>query len=685
MQNKLRLTSFFVVLLLAFSAFATDMAKSITAVNSLVKIEKELLKEERIAEDVLKGYHEELRQFRLEASATLTAQRDFLKRQKELLTTLGDVPENPLEEDSKLRLERKKLNEHIALIDNEMKQAALTIAKSEELLQVIETSKKRQLQEKLFEHTNLLSFSVISTFISEFKESLSAFDNWLTGLWIIAGMLVITLITPLITRNLNLFFHEAAAIMPVAPFSKARLGLLLNAAYFVFLFRFGILNIAQYPTLENIFEIFSTFCLALILFAALGKFVFVHHERNDEMGEAKSDYAWLRNGLARFTRGVLILTPILSVLGYINLGLYLAFNILTTVAAALIFFSLRHVIIWASKRVQTDDAKGNGKGKLKDKEDLSPLATTIIEPVIALICVLFSLFFWGMTSEDVTTLVDNYSTGVSVGEVTIDFSSIASAIGLMVFLYLLTKLLQWFLSSRVFPYTKLDSGIRDAVIAICGYVGVIIAVLAGMNTLGLDMSNLAIVAGALSVGIGFGLQSIFSNFVSGLILLFERPVKVGDWVVVGGYEGFIKKIHVRSTEIQTFQNSSVIVPNSQLISEAVTNWTLHDKIGRVEVTVGVAYGSDTEKVKQVLLEVVKAHPQVRATPHPQVLFMNFGDSSLDFEVRGFIRNIADIYTVNSDLRFAIDKAFRENKITIPFPQRDLHVVSAVPLNVKPSA
>ncbi|MEE9342236.1 MAG: mechanosensitive ion channel domain-containing protein, partial [Gammaproteobacteria bacterium] len=183
-------------------------------------------------------------------------------------------------------------------------------------------------------------------------------------------------------------------------------------------------------------------------------------------------------------------------------------------------------------------------------------------------------------------------------------------------------------------------------------------------------------AGALSVGIGFGLQNIVNNFVSGLILLFERPIKTGDWVVVGQTEGYVKRIRIRATQIQTFDRSDVIVPNSELISHQLTNWMYQNQHGRARIPVGVAYGSDTEKVKDLLLAVAADHSRVIKTsiaPEPNVLFLGFGDSALNFELRVFIYNISDRLSVVSELNFAIDKAFREQGIEIPFPQRDVHI------------
>ncbi len=204
-------------------------------------------------------------------------------------------------------------------------------------------------------------------------------------------------------------------------------------------------------------------------------------------------------------------------------------------------------------------------------------------------------------------------------------------------------------------------------------MGIIVAAAVGISALGLDLSNLAIVAGALSVGIGFGLQNVVNNFVSGLILLVERPVQVGDWVVVGDKQGYVRRIKVRATEIQTFDRASVFVPNSQLISEAVTNWTYADKMGRVIIPVGVAYGTELRTVMKILTEIGQSHPEVLKQPAPAALFRGFGDSALNFELRCFLADVERTISVTSDLCLAIDDAFREAGIEIPFPQQDVYI------------
>ncbi len=226
--------------------------------------------------------------------------------------------------------------------------------------------------------------------------------------------------------------------------------------------------------------------------------------------------------------------------------------------------------------------------------------------------------------------------------------------------------------------TSMGRGARDAMVTIIGYIMFMVAIMAGLSAAGFDFGNIAIIAGALSVGIGFGLQNIVNNFVSGLILLFERPIRKGDWIEVGGTEGVVKDIQIRSTVIQTFDRSDVIVPNSELISGQVTNWVLSSQSGRAIIPVGVAYGTDTEKVRTILMTIAEENMDVVKTgsmPKPVVLFRAFGDSSLDFELRVFLHNVDNRLSIISDINFSIDRAFREENIEIPFPQRDLHVKS----------
>ncbi len=189
------------------------------------------------------------------------------------------------------------------------------------------------------------------------------------------------------------------------------------------------------------------------------------------------------------------------------------------------------------------------------------------------------------------------------------------------------------------------------------------------------MTALAAVSAVLMVGIGFGLQNITNNFISGLILLFERPVQVGDYVEVSGVQGCVRSIRARSTMVETLDSVSIIVPNSNFIGQNVTNWSYKDAKVRIHISVGVSYSSDMDLVGESLLWVGKSHPEVLQNPEPRIQFLEFGDSSLNFDLLVWIDDPSRQYFVRSDLNFAIVNAFREEGITIPFPQRDLHLRS----------
>jgi small-conductance mechanosensitive channel len=288
------------------------------------------------------------------------------------------------------------------------------------------------------------------------------------------------------------------------------------------------------------------------------------------------------------------------------------------------------------------------------------------------------LRIWGLPSDMQLGLLRAVAQGFTIGNVTVEPLRVLLALLVLTVLLSFGSWARTRLDQRL-SHARLERGAREASVAIAGYGVMIAAGIVSLTVAGVAFQNLAIIAGALSVGIGFGLQNIVNNFVSGLILLFERPVRTGDWIVVGSTEGYVRRISIRSTQIQTFDRADVIVPNSELISGAVTNWMLRDTHGRVRAPVGVAYGSDTQQVKDILLLLAREHPLVihgsAVVPDPYVWFLSFGDSSLNFELCAFVRDVSRRMTVLSDLNFAIDAAFREAGIQIPFPQRDLHVIT----------
>ena len=248
------------------------------------------------------------------------------------------------------------------------------------------------------------------------------------------------------------------------------------------------------------------------------------------------------------------------------------------------------------------------------------------------------------------------------------------AFGVTVWLaFLISRFVRFVLEEDVYPRVTLAGGIPYAITTMTHYVILIVGFFLAIAALGVDLTKFTILAGAFGVGLGFGLQNIVNNFVSGLILLFERPVKVGDVIQLGEHQGDLKRIGLRASVVRTLQGSEVIVPNGQLISEEVINWTFSDQQRRLEINVGIAYGNDPAEVIKILTEAVADHPDVLKQPAPGCLFLGFGDNSLDFQARAWTAKTSQWVVVQSDLAVAMNKALTEAGIEIPFPQRDLNL------------
>lgn len=246
------------------------------------------------------------------------------------------------------------------------------------------------------------------------------------------------------------------------------------------------------------------------------------------------------------------------------------------------------------------------------------------------------------------------------------------------FLYLIVSgswFVRSFLDGEVFPRQQLDRGARDAILKLIHYFLLFIGIMMAISIIGLNLTSFAFLTGALGIGVGFGLQNIVNNFVSGIMLLFERPFKVGDMVVVDSETGTVRKIGLRSTVIETFDRSELIVPNSQFISGKVTNWTRTNHIARIRIAVGAAYGSDVGRVLLLLKEAARSDSRVLSDPAPNAFFLRFGENALEFELHSWIADVKDQLSVRSNLCQEIARRFHEAGLQMPFPQRDLHLCS----------
>ena len=365
-------------------------------------------------------------------------------------------------------------------------------------------------------------------------------------------------------------------------------------------------------------------------------------------------------------------------LGYENLVNYILINISLTLLLSFSAF-LIHKIITATLRnlsiKQLPLQKGFRQYLGYKKTRRMPEITFFVIMILTFLWssfVVLLLNIWGDFSNFTNWIVYGFKTN----NITIIPSRILFSFLFFISLLISIRFLKTFVEICGEKYAK-GENIYLAWAAILNYIGISIALLISLLVAGINFAGLAIIAGALSVGIGFGLQNIVNNFLSGIILLIERPIKPGDRVAIGDVEGYVKKISIRSTQIETISDrSDIIVPNALLISEKVTNLMFRDFYGKISIHVGVAYGSDTELVKKTLLEVAHAHPEiVKDDPLnlPIVLFREFGDHSLKFILFCLIRNVNLKYMVLSELHFALEKAFKENNIVIAFPQQDLHI------------
>jgi potassium efflux system protein len=394
-------------------------------------------------------------------------------------------------------------------------------------------------------------------------------------------------------------------------------------------------------------------------------------------GETVSPYRpqWLK--LPLFAAALAIVAS--SVLGYVALGRFIAAQVIM-VGSGLVLLLLLHLAIRAVIRDPAEASSPPSQmlethfGLHRERRrQLSRLIIFVVDVGLGLVAVPLVLLSWGFSWADLMSAMKAAIFGFEIGQFRISLARLLLSAFLFLGLLFATRLLQRWLGASVLQPSRVDAGIAHSVHMGVGYAGTALAAVVALAYTGLDITNLAIVAGALSVGIGFGLQSIVNNFVSGLILLVERPVKVGDWIVVKGQEGFVRRISVRATEIETFDRASLIVPNSELITSTVTNWTHRNAMGRLTIKVGVSYKADPEQVRDILMAVAQTSESILKQPAPRVVLDDLGPNALNFSLRVIIPDVTQALDVQTELRLAIVRSFQSAGIEIPYPQHDIHL------------
>jgi small-conductance mechanosensitive channel len=368
-----------------------------------------------------------------------------------------------------------------------------------------------------------------------------------------------------------------------------------------------------------------------------------------------------------------------AVAGYLPLARFLEQQLIVTGSILALVYLL---LLWIDGLTQglNDDGtivggwlnKSGGLERAR-REQLALPISLFLKFAVLVMSVPLIMLQWSYSWPDIQEWYRQLFFGLHIGNTEVTVAALLASILVFGIGYAAARLFQGWLDARVLLPAGISGGVRNSIRTGIGYTGIVIAALAAFSYAGFNLSGIAIIAGALSVGIGFGLQNLVNNFISGLILLVERPISVGDLVVVGGEEGCVRKISVRSTELETFDGANVLIPNSYFISEKVKNWTLRNKVRRVAIPIGVAYGSDPRQVQAVLLTVAGGNPDVLKTPEPVVTLDEFSPASINFTLYTFVGDINKAGSVRTQLSMAVLDAFAEAGIEIPYGQTDVAV------------
>ena len=460
--------------------------------------------------------------------------------------------------------------------------------------------------------------------------------------------------------------------------SAVRMLLLLGLALALETLLEGIENGARYsPTASGVMPFlivsltsFSLYRLAKVLdrhrtTIAAASADEIPSEEDDEFIHRKVD--WTRIS-AIAMKVAAVLSFAFSVVGYVALARAVLLPTIETLAIVSLF-----VVTYFRIQMLAEHIWARWFGK---KEGLASHWQFVLFLVLALAAAPIIALIWGLRPAQLADFVELLRNGFTVGEATVSLETILVFLGAFILGYIVTRWLQRLLHTSSFGSDALNDGTRSALVTGVGYLGIIISFIIAIAVAGIDLSNLAIVAGALSVGIGFGMQSVVANFISGIIMLIERPIKEGDSIEVGGYAGIVDKISVRATRIKSFNHDDVIIPNSELITGTVRNRTLTDRMTRIECAVGIAYDADIRRAFDIILDVARSQEGVSQEPEPNVVMENLGDSALLLRLYCFVDDVSMGMSAKSQMYVEIVERFRAEGIEIPFQQMDVRILAS---------